>query len=242
MRRLLAPLVTLSALAACGSIPDAPADGPPPEDLTRHMRTHYAHALAMREVVVMGDLSLLHMPAAQLGADARHADLPPSAAPFVERMNHAARRADDARTLADASRAVAEVAATCGACHEAHGVTLDASPIGDPAETMDNPGHMRRHHWATAKLWDGLVRPSWQDWKTGADALSEHALFPQNLEPFGAGPETAPLIEALHAAGARAGTVEPSGRAAAFADVLATCAGCHSRRGEPERPYSPATP
>ena len=92
---------------------------------------------------------------------------------------------------------------------------------------------MQRHHWATAKLWDGLVRPSWQDWKTGADALSEHGLEPVHLEPFGAGRETASLLDKLHEVGRLAREADgasPETRAAIFAELLTTCAGCHNRR------------
>lgn len=221
--------VITAALTACGGSPEAPP-GPPPETLATHMRIHFAHAIALREVVVAGDLSLLAIPADALGRDTGHPDLPPSAAPFVERMNLAARRAGDARTLGQATAAVADVAATCGACHGVHGVTLAPSAPDALSETIDAEGHMQRHHWAAAKLWDGLVRPSWEDWKTGADALSEAPLFPEHLTAGGAGPETAPLIAALHDAGRRALSVEAEGRAAVFADVIATCAGCHSRR------------
>lgn len=233
MRRASTWLALL--LVACGGSPESPeppATAETPETMHQHMLTHYANAAALREVVIVGELSLLGMPADTLSRDAQHAALPPTAAPFVERMNQAARRAGDARTLDDASRSVAEVAAACGACHAAHDVQIGPSPIGEPSEMLDEQGHMRRHHWATAKLWDGLVRPSWEDWKTGADALSEKALFPAHVEPMGAGPETAQLLDALHAAGKRAeGAVDadPAAKAAIFGEVIATCAGCHSR-------------
>ncbi len=243
MRRAFTLLALL--LLACGGSPEAPVaeEAPPPESVQRHMFTHYAHAIALREVVVSGNLSLLDRPTDGLGDHEQHAALPPSAAPFVERMNHAARRAGDARTLQQASHAVAEVALACGACHAAHDTQLAPSPMGPPTEAADHQGHMQRHHWATAKLWDGLVRPSWQDWKTGADALSEHQLEPQHLEPFGAGPETAPLIDRLHQIGRLAVEANAAGqdtRAAVFAELIGTCAGCHTRKSDFESKFNAA--
>lgn len=222
----LSAITTAFAIAASGC-----SGGPPPapaEDPSVHMHRHFAYAIALREVVVGGDLSLLGVPASELGNDTRHTDLPPSAAPFVEQMNHAARRAGDARTLIDGAQSVAEVAAACGDCHRAHDLQLTPSAPEAPPTTIDARGHMQRHHWATAKLWDGLVRPSWEDWKTGADALSETALPPEHLE--GVDETTAGLARTLHDAGQRALSATPEARPAIFGEVIATCAGCHARR------------
>jgi len=58
----------------------------------------------------------------------------------------------------------------CGACHKAAGGPR-ANVEAAPASGGSVEARLRRHVWATERLWEGIVVPSDASWKLGADGL-----------------------------------------------------------------------
>lgn len=194
------------------------------------MRDHDAHGAALREAVARADLGAARREAQAL-ADYR---LPGSVGTAwrksLDAMNSAAASVTKAKDLDEASRRLSAVAVTCGDCHATLG---GPTPIvGEPPGEGSGVGaHMKRHQWAASRLWDGLVLPSDDAWRAGARVLAGAALEPERLTP---GRSPVPAIGAMAAAvhdlgRAASVTAAPVDRAAAFAELMTTCAACHER-------------
>ncbi|MCA9539649.1 MAG: hypothetical protein KC620_12220 [Myxococcales bacterium] len=228
MRPIFLFAVGLALATACASRPEPEA---PP--IKTEMHAHYSSSLALREIVVQGDLSLLAAPADELSRQPMHPAFGEAARVDFDAMQQGARRAAGASTLSDAAAGVADVAAACGSCHqrlEVRSVPPSAPP--EPAAEASVDGHMWRHHWGAAKLWDGLTRPSFADWKDGINALAEVPLQPEQLAARGATPEAIALGARVHALAADGVEAAPEARPAIYGAVIATCSGCHLRRVE----------
>ena len=135
--------------------------------------------------------------------------------------------------LYTAAKATARVGAACGDCHKGHGATVKFSIEGALAEGGDAAAHMTRHVWASARLWEGLVVPSAEVWQTGAKALDEVPLVPEERtdddELMTEVQLTANRVHELGAAARQA--LDPDMRAATYGELLATCSRCHTATG-----------
>src|SRR6185295_1100568 len=98
---------------------------------------------------------------------------------FVERMQEVAGRIKDSTLISRAAAATADLGVSCGLCHQQRGGPR-ASKETDPGEGTSVESRMRRHVWATERLWEGLYVPSDDAWNAGAQALST-APFPSEL-------------------------------------------------------------
>jgi cytochrome c553 len=88
---------------------------------------------------------------------------------------------------------------------------------------------MDRHAWAADRMWEGLIAPSDAAWHEG---VSELATVPSKApkEQPALAPEFVRELREVRALGAEARRAhDASGRAALYARVLTTCAGCHER-------------
>jgi cytochrome c553 len=116
----------------------------------------------------------------------------------------------------------------CGNCHQAVGIFPSPSTPRTP-DVGGLVGHMLEHKRAADEMLQGLVIPSASRWQQGADRLRVAALRPSQL-PFDS-KMTADIRKAedrVHQAAnqaADAGTTAE--RAAAYVQVLTTCAECH---------------
>lgn len=202
--------------------PDVPPAGSPVE---RIMQAHFKDALLIREAVIAGNLANAADPAHALTRIQNLDDLPEGWRGFVERMQQSARRIEDSTSTAQAAAAAADLGVSCGMCHQQQGGPK-ASTEPAPAEGTTVESRMKRHVWATERLWEGLSVPSDDAWNAGAKALSTNP-FPQEVLKDGG-------VHARSAAGdfakivAKAPTKKTiDERAALYADLLVTCGTCH---------------
>jgi cytochrome c553 len=150
----------------------------------------------------------------------------------LDAMNAAAARIASSRDVTEASRDVALVARTCGDCHTMLGRRRPSVGQLTGQASAARPV-MKRHQWAAAQLWDGLIIPSDDAWKAGAHVLSESPLAPEVLTPGQTPvPKIGALTQSVHDLGRRAETLEQvDARVELYGEALATCAECHQWLG-----------
>jgi mono/diheme cytochrome c family protein len=196
------------------------------------MKRHEKHGDAMRDAVASGDLDEAKREAKIL-AELRIEG--PTDLAWKERldaMNAAAARIASSRDVTEASRDVALVARTCGDCHTMLGRPRPSVGQLTRQASAARPV-MKRHQWAAAQLWDGLIIPSDDAWKAGAHVLSESPLAPEVLTPGQTPvPKIGALTQSVHDLGRRAETLEQvDARVELYGEALATCAECHQWLG-----------
>lgn len=201
--------------------PDMP---PPGSSLGRVMRAHFKDALLIRQAVIAGTPEQAANPATVLALIQNLDDLPPGWQKFVERMQQTAKRITDSTSLAQAAAATADLGVACGQCHSQQGGPAVSSEP-PPAEGTRLEQRMKRHSWATDRLWEGLVVPSSEAWNAGSKALVD-APFPQEVLQRGVHARSAAAdFEKLVAPAPAKKTTEE--RAALYAELLMTCGTCH---------------
>lgn len=240
-RRSVSILLTLPvvyfALSACGerAAPEAETASSeyPSEVLAAHMKDHFYKAVEMQVAVINADLAALREPAEWMAGHANSAAMPEEWSPHAEAMHAAARQVAEAGDLENAAMAIATMATECGNCHQALGAEVgfaveQAPPAGEDAAT-----HMKRHAWASGRLWEGMIMPSGVVWDGGAEALSEAPLAPAEISAdIEVLAEVSELEQSVHALGTEAvGMSAPGDRARAYGQFLTTCADCHEKTG-----------
>lgn len=203
----------------------APVD---PEPLHTRMHAHFSSLREAHRALLFGDLRRARRAARDLSEMAAPGGLPGWES-SVARIRETAGRLARARSATRARRLVADLAVQCGDCHED---SADMSRfVGEPEPFDDGSaaGRMARHEWAAGAVWFGLVGPSPDLWRDGLTALAAPPLLP---EAFSDDRERYQKIDALGrrmaALAARARLLDDEdAQAAAFADLLGTCAGCH---------------
>ena len=175
-------------------------------------------AEARREAKVLADLRI----AAGDGPDWRGK---------VDALNAAARAESTTADVLAASRGLSAVARTCGSCHQSLG------PVAIVGDLVPDDGgvipRMKRHEWAATKLWVGLVVPSDAAWEAGAALLAEAPLAPELLTPDKSpAPRVVALVQSVHDLAVRASRAKSTeDRVDVYADLVATCSGCHEWLG-----------
>ena len=225
---VILPAVALLAVTACDQ--DRP---PEPAEVVAHMSEHFSRASDLQRAVVNGDMEAVEGTANWLADHSKMSGAPASWDPYLAELRTAAEVAVQAPDLYTAAKATARVGAACGDCHKGHGATVKFSIEGALAEGGDAAAHMMRHVWASARLWEGLVVPSAEVWQTGAKALDEVPLVPEELtdddELMTEVQLTANRVHELGAAARQA--LDPDMRAATYGELLATCSRCHTATG-----------
>jgi len=216
------------ATASAAPAASAPAVTPTPE---AKMAEHFSSSAAMRDALVKGDLEAFRAAASTLSDKELSANLSDTWKPHLEGMRTAAKSARDAKTIEAGAKAFAELGRACAACHEKIGGPKkleigEAPPGGSGAKP-----HMARHHWAAARLWDGLMAPSQEAWTKGAEAFTDAPLVAEAVAgPKSVPPEIDELAKRAHAFGHDAHKAkDAAARAKAVADVYGTCVGCHKK-------------
>jgi hypothetical protein len=202
---------------------------------------HAAHGAAACEAVERADLAAARAEGKALAELRLDAGLAPALRKDLDAMNAAAERVAHAADLPEASRGLGALATTCGDCHSTLGgpATVAGEP---PDDSFDVLPRMKRHEWAAARLWAGLVGPSDLSWKAGVRVLSDSPLEPDQLTPGrSAAPAIGELATKVHdLASSAAVTKSMVDRAAVFGELMLTCAACHQRLGG--GPTGPANP
>jgi cytochrome c553 len=208
--------------------PDMP---PPGSSLNRVMRAHFKDALLIRQAVIAGTPEKAANPATVLALIQNLDDLPPGWQKFVERMQQTAKRITDSTSSAQAAAATADLGVACGQCHSQQGGPAVSSEP-PPVEGTSLEQRMKRHSWATDRLWEGLVVPSSEAWNAGSKALVDSP-FPQAVLQRGVHARSAASdFKKLVVLAPAKKTIEE--RAALYAELLMTCGTCH-RSGQETR-------
>lgn len=212
-----------------------------PRDETRHgaspflraqMRDHDAHGAALRDAVARADLIAARREAHALREVGVDGIAPAEGGEALEALHLAAGRLEGAIDLVEASRALADVARSCGDCHARLGGPRPiVAPL--PREASGVVPRMRRHEWAVARMWDGLIVPSDGAWKVGASVLAEAPLEPvvSPKAPREVAAVTT-VATAVREIANRAHAADSGGvRSELYAELITTCAACHARLG-----------
>lgn len=183
---------------------------------------HARLGAAARDALERADVPAAHRAAHDLIALVLESERPAPRSRLAE-MIQAARQVEASSTLEEATRAFADLSYRCGVCHAEIGGPR-SFPALAPPDGQTPASRMRRHQWASSRLWEGLVAPSDEAWKSGAEVLAD--------APFDVDGAAAPEVQALALStqelGAKATTAtRSSARIGAYAQILSTCAACH---------------
>lgn len=211
------------SVACVLSVVSAGAQPPSP------MQDHYSKAMAVHTAVVRGDLPAVTGAATQWLAQIDRTAWPSAAAPHVDTMRAAAKELAGATLLGPAGAAMGRTLGACGTCHRASGV-MPAAPL-EPARPVGGiVGHMLEHQRALSNMVEGLVVPSTSRWQEGAKGLRAAPLKREGLPRNAGSTDTLMALEReVHALAEKAASAEtPDARAAAYGELAAGCARCHS--------------
>lgn len=220
-----------AAVSSVGSVAARQQVRSTPERLAQ-MQHHFVQVSLIHEALIRGDLPAVRQPATLLANTEAPPDVAASTAQFVAAMRFGARRAADAQDLASGAAATASMLLSCGECHRTAG-TMPALPTPTQPLVSGFVGHMLEHQRAADEMLEGLVVPSQSQWIRGATRLAAAPLHQESL------PRDRKLTADIRATEARvhqlaeraikAGTWKDRGDV--YAQMLTTCAGCHSLHG-----------
>jgi hypothetical protein len=207
----------------------SPASAPP--DLAAHMQASFWEAIRARDALISADLPAAQRAAEALANQDLHPLVPADWLHWVNAMQQSARELSMAPTLASASAEIARLALICGECHELHrrdpdrGRT-DPQPWPEPQDDLEF--RMLRHQIGADQLWDGLVLPSENLFRSGTMTLARAPLAPPEQNGRPVGPALQERIEAVRtlARQAREATTY-SERGRVYGELIARCADCH---------------
>lgn len=197
--------------------------------LKQHMREHFATVSDLQRAIARG-----HLDAAKEDARwiAEHEEAPQLAewTPFVDEMKKAARDVAAAQDLPSAAAVASRLGRACSRCHEKTRAVVAFAWEEPPADATSLQAQMKRHQWAAARLWQGLVGPSDDMWREGAQVLAS-----TQLDTFAATGSSAPrgdvsaLATRVRELATSASKIQDKDeRATIYGELLSTCAGCHS--------------
>lgn len=190
------------------------------------MRAHFKEAELIRNAVITGRLAAATSPADALTKMEGMGKLPAKSAPLIAAMKSAAKRIGTSPDIPATAAAIADVGVACGGCHKlGGGPKADASAA--PAADATLKGRMRRHAWATERLWEGLYVPSDSAWKAGADLLAGADPFPEEILKSGGVHARSSAQELKSLVATANDQKKPEDRAKLYASLLATCSSCH---------------
>lgn len=221
---------------SCESGPTAPIAPPaPPADQTAarqaelrdHMRVHFEAASEMQRAIAHGRLSEARDLAAWLGR--HYMDTLDGWQPYVDEMQIAARGIEVARDVSAAGAQLGRLGRACSSCHEARGAQIAFPLTAPPPEGAGLEPQMRRHQWAAARLWEGVIGPSDASWTAGARMMATTPIDVMATAHEKPNAEVVELAERLRARATFAVDLRDRDvRAATYGEMMATCAGCHA--------------
>lgn len=228
----LALLVSLSSDTLLSAPPPVGVTGQAPFDnevLHRTMHRHFSAIHSIHRALLRNDLQGARRRARSLELVRADGELA-AWQHRVARIRATARRLASATSTREARALVTTLATQCADCHAD---TADVSRFVWAAEPGDDgsvAARMERHEWAADMIWMGLVAPSSERWREGLDVLAAPPLLPDAIDDDRARyPAIERLSRRLATKAARARTLRDArARAAAFADMMGVCAGCHA--------------
>ncbi|HSK09998.1 MAG TPA: hypothetical protein VK911_10490 [Vicinamibacterales bacterium] len=233
------PLVlgTVAIIAACGGnteSADRGSQAPPSAEVVQHMHDHLAQVQTVQQAVIRGDIDEARTAARRFADHQELTGMPENVQETVDDMKEAAQKVGNADDLKSAGEATGTMLAECGSCHRSMSARPNfPSPAAQAQARNKTVAQMLEHQRAMDLLYQGLVAPSDDLWRQGAEALKAS---PLKADTFPADTELSK--EALDA---QAETHEVAETAAEAADLdkrgdvygrlIGGCATCHSLSG-----------
>jgi len=206
--------------------PPAPARFENPAIGRFHMRMHFRDLRRIEQLLLAGKLEDATALAPGLIAQIDDPGLARWKVHAKEVANAAVELAF-APGLDEALRRAPRIASACASCHaDAQGKPVFPAPPPPLTDTSTAAARMARHVWATLRLWEGLVGPSDDRWVLGLQVL---AATPLPFTALSDAPQLAAHMQQV--ARAQLATRPTAGlddRAAAYGELLVTCAACHA--------------
>ncbi len=219
---------------------------------TAHMSEYFEHVNAAQVAIIRGDLDGVREPAVWI---AEHESIAGLALPIEQwssdtpegweahdpEIRAAARRMAEAQTFEEAASASSKMVEECGSCHQQVGAEPRVRELGaigiPPSDSIATVPHMLRHQWAVHQMWIGMINPSDDAWREGAEVLADVPLEPQHLTDGAESSErVGELAERVHELGAQALESRVwTLRAEIYGELLAGCADCHKMLGKGPR-------
>lgn len=223
--------VIVASVSTLGPVATAQQVRSTPERLAQ-MEHHFREVGLIHEAVIRGDLDAVREPARVLAEAEAPRGLAKPTEPQVAAMRLAATRAADAQDLTSAAAATASMLRSCGECHRAAG-TMPAAATPKRPEVGGAVGHMIEHQRAADEMLEGLFVPSETQWMRGAARLGGAPLRQQSLpSDKKLTPEIRKAEERVHQLAERATKATAwTDRGDVYAQMLTTCASCHSLHG-----------
>jgi cytochrome c553 len=203
-------------------------------DVTERMEGHFETVSELKNAVIAGDLDTTRE-LAEVLRDREPSSDPVDWKPHVARLVEASNAAATATELSTAASAAAGLGAACGACHQATGAKPAFDPGQPPMEKDDPASRMQRHQWGVDRMWEGLIGPSEESWRWGAETIDETPGcqdFDPETDQYRA--ELCARIEALDRSALDARDLEDRRRI--YGEFLATCSSCHSQSEAASQP------
>jgi hypothetical protein len=98
-----------------------------------------------------------------------------------------------------------------------------------PADGITLEAKMRRHQWAAARMWEGLIGPSERGWIEGARVLAASQLDVRKTVHAKPNAEVVEFAERLQDLGRRAVELhDRDARAVLYGEMMTTCVSCHT--------------
>lgn len=238
-------LLASFALVACGSAQPSPVthgsnttgaeqtsvEAAVPPDLTWHMQATFWDSLRARDALIDGDLAAAQRAADKLAQTDYSRVVPADWKVGVGALQQHAAALSIAPNLVAAAQELGRMALSCGECHELRkrgpGRTLMVPlPWEDPPESLEE--RMQRHQMGVDQMWDGLVLPSENAWRSGTVTITRAPLRAPEQAHESISPELQARIEATRDLGRQARvatTFQERGRI--FGELIAGCAQCH---------------
>jgi len=180
--------------------------------------------------IMRGDLAQAQRAARDLVDHCQVHNAPDALRADVMSVADLAHRIAEAPDLAAAARTTALMGAACGSCHVAASARLDLAIVTTPtAGEGPTTTQMRRHYWASDRMWMGLVGPSDTNWAAGAAVLRDPTAYVSQVSSRATDPLKAESLAARVAdLGTQAESAHGADRVMVYGEYLGACATCHT--------------
>ena len=231
-------------VGGCGGSAPPPADrapaAAPAVNTAAHMAEHFTKIRELEEAIIRGDIESAKAPAQWIADHEETTGLPAGTESYVTEMKNAARAVAATDEIGNAAVAAATAVSTCGNCHAAAKVAPKLPEERAPAEHSGTVPHMRGHLFAIDMMYRGLITPSDDLWRQGAEALKGAPLTEKDLTKVTK--EIVTFETRVHELAGRAINAPDAGaKIAIYGEMIGGCATCHGLHGKVWGPGLPKT-
>jgi len=242
---MILPVALVAASCARPAPPPAEeaattAPAQPAANTAATMTEHFSRVRELEEAIIRGDLEAAKAPAQWIADHQDAAGMPAGTEGYVTGTKNAARAVAATESIGNAGIAAAFAVSACGDCHAAARVTPKMPELSPPSAVPGTAAQMRAHQHAVDLMYRGMVVPSEDLWKSGAEALKTSPLTDKDLTNVTK--EIAASEARVRELAGRAAEARDAGaRIAIYGEVISGCANCHSLHGRVLGPGLPKT-